>query len=140
MRRSITKKIDDGILDFNFENSQGKIFASFRMNPSDAGLAARCSTAAAKIEQMRQEAPEGAGDLEKYDGKIRELIDELLGYPASETLFIAPMTPTTILPSGEMFAVYVMDAILDAVKPELEKRQKKMQAAVEKYTKKYESV
>ena len=68
---------------------------------------------------------------------IEDKINYLLGYEASKDLFKEPITATTFFANGEMFALIVLSKILDKIKPEIEKRRKKMQEAVNKYTEKY---
>lgn len=46
-------------------------------------------------------------------------------------------TATTVFGNGQVFAYIVLDKIAEAIAPEIEKRKKKMQAAVNKYTEKY---
>lgn len=44
---------------------------------------------------------------------------------------------TSLFGNGQVFAYIVLDKIAEAIAPEIEKRKKKMQAAVNKYTEKY---
>ena len=51
--------------------------------------------------------------------------------------FKEPITATTVFGNGQVFAYIVLDKIAEAIAPEIEKRKKKMQTAVNKYTEKY---
>ena len=73
-------------------------------------------------------------DLNK---QIEDKMNYLLGYEASMDLFKEPITATTVFPNGQVFAYIVLDKISEAIAPEIEKRKKKMQATVDKYTEKY---
>lgn len=141
MGKAIDSKIDDGLLTFTFTNEEGETFASFKMNPTDVGVAARCEEVAAHFERRARDVKGlvTAAEAAEYDAELKEKIDYLLGYEARDTIFRAPLTPTTIFPDGSVFAFVVLDAVTAAIKPEIEKRRKKAQAAIEKYTAKYEN-
>ena len=64
-------------------------------------------------------------------------INFLLLYEASKDLFKEPITATTVFGNGQVFAYIVLDKINEALAPEIEKRKKKMQEVVNKYTEKY---
>ena len=68
-----------------------------------------------------------------------EQLNYMLGYDAAKGLFIPPMTATTILPSGQIFAFLIMDTVIDLIRPELEKRQQRMESTMDKYLSKYGS-
>jgi len=139
MSKTINTKIDDGILTFTFTNNQNEIFASFRLNPTDVNIAARAEEVSAFFEKMEETVKNVA--FAKEAAKLNELIQDkinyLLGYEASKDLFREPITATTVFGNGQMFANIVLDKVADAIAPEIEKRRKKMQAEVDKYTEKY---
>ena len=56
---------------------------------------------------------------------------------SSKDLFKEPITATTVFGNGQVFAYIVLDKINEALTPEIEKRKKKMQEVVNKYTEKY---
>jgi hypothetical protein len=72
----------------------------------------------------------------EYDSWIEEQFNYLLGYDASKSIF-SQLTATTLLPDGRMFAILVMDRILEEVEPEIRKRNKKMASVMKGYTEKY---
>lgn len=134
-----TIQIDDGLMSFEFTNKTGDVIASFKINPTDVHLIERCQTVAQQFADLQRDVPEGAeiDEVARYDEKLRQMFDYLLDYDASETLFMKPMTPTTVLPNGTIFAVLVMDTIIDMVEPEIQKRQANMQKSMDKYLAKY---
>ena len=75
--------------------------------------------------------------MAELNKQIEDKINYLLGYEASKDLFKEPITATTVFGNGQVFAYIVLDKIAEAIAPEIEKRKKKMQAAVNKYTEKY---
>lgn len=139
MSKTINTKIDDGILTFTFTNNQNEIFASFRLNPTDVNIAARAEEVSAFFEKMEETVKNVASVKEaaKLNELIQDKINYLLGYEASKDLFREPITATTVFGNGQMFANIVLDKVADAIAPEIEKRRKKMQAEVDKYTEKY---
>lgn len=139
MSKTINTKIDDGILMFTFTNNQNEIFASFRLNPTDVNIAARAEEVSAFFEKTEETVKNvtSAKEAAKLNELIQDKINYLLGYEASKDLFREPITATTVFGNGQMFANIVLDKIADAIAPEIEKRKKKMQAEVDKYTEKY---
>lgn len=139
MSKTINTKIDDGILTFTFTNNQNEIFASFRLNPTDVNIAARAEEVSAFFEKMEETVKNvtSAKEAAKLNELIQDKINYLLGYEASKDLFREPVTATTVFGNGQMFANIVLDKVADAIAPEIEKRRKKMQAEVDKYTGKY---
>lgn len=141
MGKTINTALDDGLLTFTFTNHEGEVFSSFKMNPTDIKLAKRAEAISAYFEQRKNEVEDGdsaAEAIAKYNDEIEEKINELLGYRASETLFPAPYTATTIFPNGSIFAFVVLDVISRALAPEIEKRNQKMRGRVSKYVSKYQ--
>ena len=139
MSKTINTKIDDGILTFTFTNNQDEIFASFRLNPTDVNVAARAEEVSEFFENLEDSVKDVKSTKEaaKLNELIQDKINYLLGYEASKDLFKEPITATTVFENGQMFANIALDKVADAIAPEIEKRKKKMQAAVNKYTEKY---
>lgn len=138
MAKTVDASIGSSLLKFTFSDSDGDVVASFRLNPADVKLAARCEEVSRYFESKKGSYPQNAtlDDVVKYNDELEEKICYLLGYDAKENLF-GLLSATTILPNGEMFALKVVNKIAEAVKPELAKRKQKMQAAVAKHTAKY---
>ena len=140
MAKVINTKIDDGILVFTFTNNKGEVFSSFKLNPTDINVAARAEELEECFEQFKasvQKVTSGK-EMAELNKQIEDKINYLLGYEASKDLFKEPITATTVFGNGQVFAYIVLDKIEEAIAPEIEKRKKKMQAAVNKYTEKYE--
>lgn len=138
----INTGIGDAFLKFRFTDEDGDVVSSFRMNPADIKVAIRSEEVSKYLEE-RKNALSGnmaATDMAKFNDELEEKICYVLGYDARSELFKAPLTATTILPSGDLFAVAVMDKIVEAVKPEIEKRRANMEKAAAKYTSRYDRV
>ena len=138
----INTGIGSAFLKFTFSDDDGDIVSSFRMNPADIKAAIR-SEEVSKYMEERKSALIGnmtAADMAKFNDELEEKICYVLGYDARSELFKAPLTATTILPNGDLFAVAVMDKIVEAVKPEIEKRRANMEMAAAKYTARYDGV
>ena len=133
MKTSWKVKTDEktGIMLFSLEDEAGTALAKFRVNPTDIRLASRMEKAAESIAAMREPK-----EINQYDKELEDQVCLVLGEDARKILF-AVMSATTVMPSGELFAVEVIETIHDSVIPELKKRRKKMAEAVEKYTAKY---
>ncbi len=131
-------KICTGLLKFTFEDETGHTFASFRFNPADPNVAQRCQEVAAYFDGQKGRKYDTIDDIVGYDRELTEKISYLLGYDAAHDLF-GEISATTILPSGDLFATVALDAIVDAAKPEIEKRKAAMSAAAQKYLEKYEA-
>ena len=133
MAKVINTKIDDGILIFTFTNNEDKAFSSFKLNPTDINVAARAEELAEYFEQLK-DSIQKVKEMAELNKQIEDKINYLLGYEASKDLFKEPITATTVFGNGQVFAYIVLDKIAEAIAPEIEKRKKKMQAAVNKYT------
>lgn len=140
MAKVINTKIDDGILVFTFTNNKGEVFSSFKLNPTDINVAARAEELEECFEQFKDSVQKvtSGKEMAELNKQIEDKINYLLGYEASKDLFKEPITATTVFGNGQVFAYIVLDKITEAIAPEIEKRKKKMQAAVNKYTEKYE--
>ena len=139
MAKVINTKIDDGILIFTFKNNQDEVFSSFKLNPTDINVAARAEELAEYFEQLKDaiKAVKSGKEMAEINAQMEDKLNYLLGYEASRDLFKEPITATTVFGNGQVFAYIVLDKITEAIAPEIEKRKKKMQAAVNKYTEKY---
>lgn len=139
MAKTINTNIDDGILIFTFTNNEGKVFSSFKLNPTDINVVARAEEATEYFKQFEDSIQKAASgkEMAELNKQIEDKINYLLGYEASKDLFKEPITATTVFGNGQVFAHIVLDKIAEAIAPEIEKRKKKMQAVVNKYTEKY---
>lgn len=139
MAKTINTNIDDGILNFTFTNNEDEVFSSFKLNPTDINVAARAEEVIEYFKQFEdsiQKATSGK-EMAELNKQIEDKINYLLGYEASKDLFKEPITATTVFGNGQVFIYIVLDKIVEAIAPVIEKRKKKMQAAANKYTEKY---
>lgn len=138
MAKNINTNIQSGVLKFTFSDSDGDVIASFRMNPTDVRLAARCEELSDFFRAEGEKAGTAATveDMVRYNAMLEEKICYLLGYDARQELF-GFLSATTIFPDGDIFAVKIVDKVLEAIGPEIRKRKQAMQKASEKYTAKY---
>ena len=134
----INTGVGASFLKFTFRDGDGEVVSSFRMNPADVKLAHRCQEVSAWFEQLQDDTPETATleEAVKLNSELEGKICYLLGYDARETLF-GLISATSVMADGNMFIVHVMNKIVEAVGPEIEKRRKSMQKAVSKHTAKY---
>lgn len=139
MAKTINTQFDSGLRKFTFTDSDGDVIASFKLNPTDIKLAARCEEMADYFSKLSENAPEFStvAEVAKYNNDIEDKICYMLGYDAKETLF-GFLSATTILPDGSIFANKIMERIVETIEPEVKKRSQKMQQSVAKYTAKYE--
>ena len=72
----------------------------------------------------------------EVNNAIQQKIDYLLG-TENNTVFVKPLTATTIMPDGRLFAELLMETVLNAVEPEIKKRAESQKKRLDKYTSKY---
>ncbi len=130
-------KIDTGIQEFTFKDMNDHVFASFHVNPADPGIAQRCQEVAEYFTARKDDKPSTLGEIVEFGKQLTEKISYILGYDAAQDIF-GEISAITILPSGELYALVVLDTIADAVTPEIKKRKAAMSKAADKYLKKYQ--
>lgn len=133
---TINSNIAVGKLNFTFTDEDGAVFASFRLNPADINVASRCTEVSDYFSKRQEESTASLEDVLKLNTELEEKICYILGYDAREDIF-GEVPATTVLPSGDLFAMVVLEAIANAVRPEVKKRTKKSAEAIAKYTEKY---
>lgn len=138
MGNVVNKKFDPGVITFTFSDNDGVVFSKFRMNPTDIKLMSRAMEVADYFEKIKNEVNDMPSDTElaKYNDEIERKINYLLGYEASDEVF-GNVSAITVSPDGEIFAMVLLDTILEKIVPEIEKRGKNMQTSMGKYTDKY---
>ena len=102
-----------GIQTYNFTDENDHVFASFRLNPTDVNLAKRALEVGDYFEHVKEAAPETVEELSALDAEIAEKISYVLGYEASD--IFGEVTATTVFPDGTVFAILVVDTIIEAV-------------------------
>lgn len=133
---TINSNIAVGKMKFTFTDEDGDTFASFQLNPADINVSIRCTEVSDYFSKRQEESTASLEDVLKLNTELEEKICYILGYDARESVF-GEVPATTVLPSGDLFAMVVLEAIANAVKPEVEKRNKKSAEAIAKYTAKY---
>lgn len=134
----INTNIASSFLKFTFTDEDGDVVSSFRLNPADVKLSKRCHELSAFFAQLEKEMPDETtlNDVIAFNDKIEEKFCYLLGYDVKDALF-GQIPATTIMGDGNMFALHVMEKIIEATEPELAKRKNSMASAAKKHTGKY---
>lgn len=132
------RKFNTGKIEFTFTDENDEIFSSFKMNPTDVNLMHRAEEVSDYFSKRKNNVTNTASgaELAEYNKEIEEKINYLLGYDARKEIF-GEITATTVSPDGEIFAFVLLDFIMEKLAPEMEKRNKKMQESIAKYTEKY---
>ncbi len=132
-------KIDatTGKITVTFTDDDGEVFSTFRISPTDSGVAKRCEDVSIYFESNKDRILNTLDEIVQYNQEIEEKICYILGYDAKKSVF-GELSATTVLPDGDIFALVILEKIASIVKPEIEKRKQKMSAAVNKYMKKYQ--
>ncbi len=141
MAKEISTKASTGTLLFTFTESDGYVYAKFRLNPSDLRVASRFQTAAADVQKLEEEYTKTAKSVEDFMcvcDVLEEKISFVLGYDAKQELF-GQVSALTVMEDGELFIFKILEAIQVAIEPELAKRAEKAKKNIEKYTQKYEA-
>lgn len=129
-------KIVTGIQTYTFTDENDEVFASFRINPMDVKLAARALEIGDYFQSLKEKPVESVQELEKLNNEMEEKISYVLGYDAAE--IFGNVTATTVFPDGQVFAIIVVEKIIEAVQPALQERKVKLAETTEKYLKQYE--
>ena len=135
---AISTNLGSSFMKFTFTDEDGETVASFRLNPADVKLAQRAEEVSEYFKKVAENAPEEA-TLEiacELNKEVEEKVCYLLGYDVRQSLF-GLFSATSIMEDGSMFVSVVMEKIVSAISPEIEKRQKAMDKAVNKHTAKY---
>lgn len=135
---NVNLKLNTGLMTFNFRDENDDVFISFKINPSDINLAKRCEEIGVFFENELKDykEPETFEEMSKLNALYEEKINYLLG-AQDNPVFKAPYTATTFLEDGRILAEIVIGTVLDAVKPEIEKRMANQKNRLDKYTSKY---
>ena len=126
-----------GFMHFALED-EGETVTKFHINPGDVRLVARCQSISEYLGDIHNRIPDNAAhaDVLQFNDNLEIKFSELLGYDVKETLF-GNIPATAIMPDGSMFALKIMDAVIEHVLPELQKRRAAQCSAVKKYTDRY---
>lgn len=134
-----TLNIDPGLLKFEICDDDGKIYSTFKINPSDMQLGRRLK----ELEDfftntdlgLKADDPE---EIAKTEDIVTEQMNKLLGYDCKSDTF-GVIGACTVLPDGSFFFEKIVEAITDEVPKAMEERAKRSEEHVERYTKAYET-
>ena len=126
-------RVQTGIQTYNFIDEDDHVFASFKLNPTDVNLAARALEVGEYFESLKEKSAETVSEIVDLNREFEEKIAYVLGYQP-EDLF-GEVTATTIFADGRVFALLVIERILEETEPALKDRQEKFNRAAEKYLK-----
>ena len=136
---NIVTNIGSGLMKFTFTDMDGDVFAYFRMNPADIKLINRLNTLDQKLEELQKRFEGRTDDMElvvEFNNAIEELFCYVLGYDVKECLF-GFASALSVMDNGQCFWEKIMEVLEREVGKEVEKRGKKMQNNIRKYTEKY---
>lgn len=136
---TVNKKISTGLITFNFTDESGEVFSKFKLNPTDVNVAKRCAEVVDFFSCWNEKEISTIDEAVELNRILEEKVCYILGYDARESVF-GEVTATTILEDGNMFGMFIMEAIANVVNEESMKRAKKSEEAEKKYTAKYDSV
>ena len=128
-------KINSGLLTFRFLDEEDNVLVSFKINPSDISLLARCEETIDFFNEHKLESAKTVKEMLEANNALKKQINNLLG--VEDTIFKKPLTATTVMPDGKIFAEAVLDVVLEHIKPELEKRAVVKKERLDKYVSKY---
>lgn len=121
------------------KNTRGEVTGGFYWNPADLDIVKRCEKVSEFFSSISApETLDEAGVFQIADD-IKNQFDYLLGEGAAAELFkhCNPLSPR---PDGKLYAVYLLEIVLNYVKAEINDRVGKMSPGVEKYAGKYAGV
>ena len=135
----INVNIGSSLVNIRFRDDENNIISSCRINPADVKLAARFEEMADSISSIGDHFPENAGinDMVRINDELEEKICYVLGYDARKDVF-GVVSATSIMESGDMFALLLINTIAEAIKPEVEKRNRAMESAAARYAARYQ--
>jgi len=135
----INVNIGSSLVNFYFRDEEGNVISSFRLNPADVKLAARCAEVSEHLKEMGKSIPENASmeDMLRMNDEMEERICYMLGYDARKSVF-GMVSATSLMEDGEMFAVLLINTINEAVKPAVEKRKNAMESLAARYAARYQ--
>lgn len=136
---SVNANVSTGLLSFTFTDEYGEVFSKFKLNPTDVNVAKRCAEVVDFFSSWNEKEISTIDEAVELNRILEEKVCYILGYDARESVF-GEVTATTILEDGNMFGMFIMEAIANAVNEESMKRSKKSEEAEKKYTAKYDSV
>lgn len=133
----LNSNINTGLIKATFTDEDGDLFASCKINPTDVKLMKRAEEVSEFFNNTANPTVTDPEKFMEFNDMIEEKICYLLGYDARTELF-GLIPATSVNQDGEMWAMIVLDKIMEYIKPEIEKRKQNMVSAIDKYTGKYQ--
>ena len=122
-----------GYTEFAFKDENGEAFASFKIIPTDPRLMSRCKNISQFFSDIATGNSSNVFDAESREKEIEDSFCTLLGYDCRESLF-GRIAATDIMADGRTFSHHVLDALIQHIGPEIQKRRR---ANIARYTGKY---
>lgn len=117
-------------------DDKGEIIGKFRFNPNDPDIVKRYEKVADALNGITVPDDAEMDDIFKITDELKEQIDYLLNYKASEELF-SKCNPMTLTASGDFYIENVIDGIAGLIEKTTDTRLKKKKAKIQKATAKY---
>lgn len=121
--------INTGSMEFTFTDTDGDMFAYFKLNPTDPRLLKKCKT----MRDFFLDAGKNISSPSQWEDTVVKKFSEFLGYDCSKSLF-GRIAATDVMSDGRIFASHVLDTMIQHIGPEIQKRREAQKA---KYTAKY---
>ena len=120
------------------EDDDGNKLFFAMINAGDPAITGRCKQFVGFLEKKKKELSEKitVEDMLQLSNDLEKEFCSILNVTTSP--FIAPMTPVTILPDGQLFAQFVMDEIYKVVGEVATARGQKMKNRMNEYLEKYQ--
>lgn len=134
--KAINTNLGSTFIKFTFSDSDGDVFAHFKMNPTDTKMHARVRGTDAKLDELKKnfaDMENNAENMEKLNAAVEDLFCWLFGYDVKECLF-GFVSALSVLPDGTQFYEKVLEAVANGIAPEIAARAEKMSSRLEKYT------
>ena len=133
-------KINDGSKTYEIVNESGKVVCELTINPTDMGMIPKLNDI---IETLKAfDIDKDASDeqvresIVELDGKLIKKVSDLFRHDVSETLF-KTCSPMSILDSGNVYIVEVIEAITPVIEKVTKARAAKLEKRMSKYTAAY---
>lgn len=129
--------VDNGGERYAVEDKLGNYLGEFVFNPTDTRILQRYEETVPQLsELMGKDHGADVSAVFALEDEIREKVDYIFGSGVSSTFFNT-VGPLTVLGTGELYVVNVVNALAQVIDAEIGVRTKKMENMIRKYTDKY---
>lgn len=136
MAEKITLNVGDALTVLEITDSTGTVLGTAKLNLFDIRMAARIGEIAEFFKQYKYEGF-GSEQLMVLDAALEDKFCYLLGYDCRRSLF-GVLSPTTILPDGEMFTMRIIRTISESFSAQVKTRAQERAKLVAQYAQKYQ--